>query len=182
MAKLVPDLLDVLVVHEPAWPESPANDEVLGLGMAVLVVVSGERVARFRSLAELYPITFVHEAVDADGLWPALLGAWAARRRHSQAQMQIKQLQQRLRDRIVIERAKGVLVQRLGITEEEAYQRLRVLSRRQRRQIREVAQSLLDTQPLLGPGANGHAPEADPPPVSRCDTDTPIGGLLTTDS
>ena len=56
----------------------------------------------------------------------------------------------------MIERAKGVLVQRLGVSEEEAYKRLRVLSRRQRRQIRDVAQSLLDAQALLAPEANGN--------------------------
>src|SRR5262249_38808325 len=68
-------------------------------------------------------------------------------------QAQVELLQQRLNDRIVIERAKGILVQRLRIAEEEAYQRLRLLSRRQRRQIRDVAQSLLDAQELLLPGA-----------------------------
>jgi AmiR/NasT family two-component response regulator len=63
----------------------------------------------------------------------------------------LDEVQQRLSDRIVIERAKGVLLQRLGISEEEAYKRLRVLSRRQRRPIRDIAQSLLDTQDLLVP-------------------------------
>ena len=44
-------------------------------------------------------------------------------------------LEQRLSDRIIVERAKGILVQRLKITEGDAYKRLRLLSRRQRRQI-----------------------------------------------
>ena len=56
----------------------------------------------------------------------------------------------------MIERAKGILVQRLGISEEEAYKRLRVSSRRQRRQIRDIAQSLIDTQALLLPEQNGY--------------------------
>jgi len=67
---------------------------------------------------------------------------------------------------VVIERAKGVLLQRLGISEEEAYKRLRVLSRRQRRQIRDIAQSLLDAQALLTPEApaNGFASNGHPRP------------------
>src|SRR5262249_61357673 len=72
-------------------------------------------------------------------------------------------LQQRLEDRIVIERAKGILVQRLGVSEEDAYKRLRVLSRRQRRQIRDIAQSFLDTQSLLMPDENGFL-EQEPAP------------------
>jgi hypothetical protein len=70
----------------------------------------------------------------------------------------VARLQRRLSDRIVIERAKGILVQRLKISEEEAYKRLRVLSRRQRRQIRDIAQSLLDTQFLFLPGSDGNGP------------------------
>src|SRR5262249_5371243 len=71
---------------------------------------------------------------------------------------QVARLEQRLSDRIVIERAKGILIQRLKISEEEAYKRLHSLSRRQRRQIRDIAQSLLDTQLLLSPEINGLAP------------------------
>jgi len=63
-------------------------------------------------------------------------------------------LQQRLNDRILIERAKGILVERLSISEKEAYQRLRLQSRRQRRPIRDIAQCLLDAQSLFSPGEN----------------------------
>jgi hypothetical protein len=73
-----------------------------------------------------------------------------------------------LSDRIIIERAKGILVQRLGITEEDAYKRLRVLSRRQRRQIRDIAQSLVDTQYLFTSDANGFA---DPLPANHLPPD-----------
>jgi hypothetical protein len=66
----------------------------------------------------------------------------------------------------VIERAKGILVQQLGVSEEEAYKRLRVSSRRQRRQIRDIAQSLIDTQALLLPEQNGYASH---PLVDACE-------------
>jgi hypothetical protein len=64
-------------------------------------------------------------------------------------------LQQRLNDRILIERAKGILVERLSISEKEAYQRMRLQSRRQRRPIRDIAQCLLDAQTLFSPETNG---------------------------
>jgi two-component system, response regulator PdtaR len=67
-------------------------------------------------------------------------------------------LQQRLADRILIERAKGILVQRLRISEEEAYNRLRVLSRRERRHIRDIARSLLDAEHLFATDSSGAAP------------------------
>ena len=58
-------------------------------------------------------------------------------------------------------------MQRLHITEEDAYKRLRLLSRRQRRQIRDIAQSLLDTEFLFSPETNGifwQAEETRKPP------------------
>jgi len=52
-------------------------------------------------------------------------------------------VRQQLEERKIIERAKGVLQQRFGISEEEAYQRLREESRRLRRSMREVAEAVL---------------------------------------
>src|SRR5207248_1625381 len=106
-------------------------------------------------------------------LWLALLGTAAAQRRQLHWKMQLARLQQRLTDRIVIERAKGVLVQRLGISEEDAYKRLRLLSRRQRRQIRDIAQSLLDTQFLFLPEVNGYDRHLDPE-VEPQEPDNPL--------
>ncbi len=150
---------DVVVLHEPACFDNPDLCEVLNLDRGVVLAVSAERVASCRPLAEVHPIVFVSPRPTADGLWLALVSAQAAQRRFASWKDEIHRLQQRLTDRIVIERAKGVLVQRLRITEDEAYRRLRMLSRRQRRQIRDIAQSLLDTECLLlpeGTGCHGH--------------------------
>jgi response regulator NasT len=160
MRKLVPDLLDVVVVNERAWPESAWSSGLFDLGLGIVLVASPDRSERVRPLAEVHPICFAPCGVDADGMWLALCGALAAQRRQAYWKGQTATLQQRLTDRIVIERAKGVLVQRLGISEEDAYKRLRLLSRRQRRQIRDIAQSLLDTHGLLGP--EGQVGPAEP--------------------
>lgn len=163
---------DVLVVHEPAWPEGPWTQDVLGLGHALVVAGTREGCERFRALAELHPILFLPPRPGADALWLALIGAVAAQRRQAYFKSQVARLQQRLADRIIIERAKGVLVQRLGVTEEDAYKRLRVLSRRQRRQIRDIAQSLLDTQSLLLPDCNGFLEPL--PAEKRHESDRPM--------
>jgi len=152
-------LPDVIVLHEPAWPDGPWTNDLLDLGMGIVVAGSCER---FRGCAEVYPVVFIPSMATPECLLLALVGACAARRRHEYWKTQVNRLQQRLSDRIIIERAKGVLVQRMGITEEEAYNRLRVLSRRQRRQIRDIAQSLLDTEALFLPGVNGTSAPAVP--------------------
>jgi hypothetical protein len=154
VAELRNTLPDVLILHAPAWPEGAGLTDLLEKGLGLVVCVGGEEYLRFLTLAEVYPVWLLPPVPDREVLRLALLGTFAAQRRHNYYLAQIAHLQQRLRDRVVIERAKGVLMHRLGITEEEAYNRLRVLARRQRRQMQDVAQSLLDTECLLLPEVN----------------------------
>lgn len=146
---------DLLVVSDAAWPRDAPLQDILETGVGLVVATTEARGEFYLSLAETYPVWPVPAAPDKDTVRLALLGALAAQRRHAQGKAQLARLQQRLADRIIIERAKGILTQRLGISEDEAYKRLRVLSRRQRRQIRDIAQSLLDTESLLLPEVNG---------------------------
>jgi len=160
---LQPELVQVLRTQGAEIVLAPASaltderllPELLELETGVVLSVAPADSERFRLLAECYPLLYIPLRPDADGLWLALAGALAARHRQHQWQSEVRKLQQRLNDRIVIERAKGVLVERLKINEQEAYRRLRVLSRRQRRQIRDIAQSLLDAESLLATEVNG---------------------------
>lgn len=147
---------EVIVLAESALPAGAWAEEVLALGPAFVVAVEPARTGAYFTLAERHPVLLVPAGAGPECLGLAVLSARAAQARQRGWQSQLEQLQQRLNDRIVIERAKGVLVQRLGISEEEAYKRLRVLSRRQRRQIRDIAQSLLDAQALLTPEDHGN--------------------------
>jgi hypothetical protein len=165
---------DILVVAEAAWPEAPWTEEVLNLGASLVVATTPEQCTRFRVQAELHPIWLLPPKPDLDCLQLALLSALAGQRRHEYWKTQVARLQQRLNDRIVIERAKGILVQSQRISEEEAYKRLRVQSRRQRKQIRDIAQALLETQPLLWPAEMGNGPPEPSKPEPRPETDKPL--------
>jgi AmiR/NasT family two-component response regulator len=129
--------------------------EVLAKGVGLVVATRLERAAALLPLAEQYAVQMIPLPPSVEELSLAVLSAVAALRRQRSWQTRLDQLQQRLNDRIVIERAKGILVERLGIPEKEAYQRLRLQSRRQRRPIRDIAQCLLDAQSLLSPDTNG---------------------------
>jgi hypothetical protein len=155
-------------------------EEVLALDAGLVVATEEGRPDPYLELAERYPVLVVPARPTPEVVDLALWGALAAVRRQQYWKTQVEQLNQRLNDRIVIERAKGVLVQRLGIGEEEAYKRLRLLSRRQRRQIRDIAQSLLDARELLLPPANGVAgPE---PPQAPTPAGDPPAALPETDA
>jgi response regulator NasT len=63
---------------------------------------------------------------------------------------QNEMLKRRLEERILIERSKWILVERLGITEEEAHKRLQQQARNTRRTIADVARSVIENDQLFG--------------------------------
>lgn len=62
-------------------------------------------------------------------------------------------VRQQLEERKLMERAKGILQQRFGMTEQNSYQGLREESRRQRKSIREIAEAVLIVESIV----NRHA-------------------------
>jgi hypothetical protein len=156
---------NLLLLRGSAVPDGQSLVELAELDISVVVLTDCERSERFLSLGETRPLCLLPCQPDESQLHLGLLTAATALRRHIHWKTQVDKLQQRLDDRIVVERAKGILVQRLGVSEEEAYRRLRVISRRQRRQIRDIAQSLLDAESLFLAEINGlPAHEESPPP------------------
>jgi AmiR/NasT family two-component response regulator len=60
------------------------------------------------------------------------------------------QLHVALESRVVIEQAKGVLAERLGITPDEAFERLRAAARRRRIPLRRLAGAVVEDRADLG--------------------------------
>jgi hypothetical protein len=142
---------DVLLLAEPSCPAGAWLGEVLALGVGLVVAAPLERAELYRLWAEQYAVQLTPLPANIETLSLALVNVSAHLQRQRTWQARIDHLQQRLNDRILIERAKGILVERLSISEKEAYQRLRLQSRRQRRPIRDIAQCLLDAQSLFAP-------------------------------
>ncbi|MGH7173131.1 MAG: ANTAR domain-containing protein [Gemmataceae bacterium] len=149
---------DVLLIAEPSCPAGPWLAEILARGVGLVVATSLERAAPYLALAEQCAVHLMPLPATVEEVGLAISSIAAALQRQRGWQARIEQLQQRLFDRILIERAKGILVERLAISEKEAYQRLRLQSRRQRRPIRDIAQCLLDAQSLFSPERNGIGP------------------------
>jgi hypothetical protein len=143
----------VLVAADADLPAPSDCDGWFEEGVGLVVAVRPEGLTGAAQLAARWPVCFVPAAATAEELGLAVLAARAAAVRQSVWQESIAELRQRLADRVVIERAKGVLAQRLGVSEADAYKRLRVLARQQRRQLRDIAAALLDAETLLLPAA-----------------------------
>jgi two-component system, response regulator / RNA-binding antiterminator len=106
--------------------------------------------------------THVKDAVAAGvsayivaGLSPArirpILDVAMARFQHEQSlRAQLAQAQSELHDRKTIDRAKGILMQRQGLSEQAAYEKLRKTAMDKGLKIADVAQRMLDVADLLG--------------------------------
>ncbi len=106
--------------------------------------------------------THVKDAVAAgvsayivDGLAPErirpILDVAMARFQHEQAlRTQLAEARSELADRKVIDRAKGLLMQRQGLTEPQAYDKLRRTAMDKGLKVVDVAQRILDVADLLG--------------------------------
>jgi len=63
---------------------------------------------------------------------------------------QVTELEESLEARKLIERAKGILMQRLGLSERDAYERLRQRARDKRAKMKDIAQAIIEAEELLG--------------------------------
>src|SRR5215471_9149757 len=100
---------EVLVLEEVYHPVGPWVEELLALGVALVVVTAEDRCDPYSALAEKYPIHLLPPRPGPEALGLAVLSASASRHRLLTLKAQAEQLQQRLNDRIIIERAKGIL-------------------------------------------------------------------------
>ena len=82
-------------------------------------------------------------------------------------QIRAEELHQRLEDRKIIERAKGILMQREGLSESDAYRMLQRTSQSRNVPMAELSRSLLAAEELISspPRVTNRRPPAAPPPT-----------------
>lgn len=74
-----------------------------------------------------------------------------ARFRHERKLLdELSETRQKLAERKVIERAKGLLMERYRLSEEQAFQKLRGMAMNKKLKLAEIAQRILDVEDLLG--------------------------------
>ncbi len=88
---------------------------------------------------------YLIKPVSADAIGAELRVAWSRYCDTAEYKRRIQQLETTLQDRRLIEQAKWQLVQKNALSEAEAHSAIQRLARNQRRKLREVAQSILDS-------------------------------------
>ena len=71
-------------------------------------------------------------------------------RREQKLLDELQGTRQKLAERKIVDRAKGLLMTRYQLTEDQAYQRLRSMAMNKNLKLAEIAQRLIDVEDLLG--------------------------------
>ncbi len=93
---------------------------------------------------------YLVKPVNEAELVPAINIALARFRELQMLRSQVVELEESLEARKLIERAKGILMQRLGLSERDAYERLRQRARDKRAKMKDIAQAIIEAEELLG--------------------------------
>lgn len=93
---------------------------------------------------------YIVAGLQADRIKPVLNVALARFKEEQKLRGELSDTRHKLAERKVIERAKGLLMARHGIAEEQAYQKLRSMAMNKNLKLADVAQRLLDVEDLLG--------------------------------
>jgi response regulator NasT len=123
----------------------------VGETTAVIVVTAFGQRDRIVQARDAGAMAYLVKPVSRDDLVPAIEMAWAGwltlqvRGRAVESAAAAERAEQRLADRRDVERAKAVVAQRLGLTEEEAYRWLRQFAMDARLPLGDVARQVLAT-------------------------------------
>jgi response regulator NasT len=92
---------------------------------------------------------YIVAGLQAERVKPVLDVALARFRREQKLLDELTDTRRQLAERKLVERAKGLLMARSGLTEEQAYQKLRTMAMNKKLKLAEVAQRILDVEDLL---------------------------------
>ncbi|MBP0599916.1 ANTAR domain-containing protein [Herbaspirillum sp. LeCh32-8] len=93
---------------------------------------------------------YIVAGLHAERIKPVLDVALARFRQEQKLLAELSDTRNKLAERKLVERAKGVLMARKGLSEDQAYQKLRSMAMNRNLKLSEVAQRLLDAEDLLG--------------------------------
>ncbi len=149
--RLRPDVA-VLAVGLPDGDGIEAVRRIMALAPCPLILLTSRTEADVAARAVAAGVLgFLMKPLRHPELGPALDLAVSRFRELEAVRQENETLKRKLESRKLIDRAKGILIQRLGLTEPEAYRRLQKTAMDTRKPIAEVAQALLLTDELGQP-------------------------------
>jgi response regulator NasT len=143
--------LSVVVVHRDDEHALDLVEEIAAFASGPIIALLAEDDADFaRRAAERGIYASVRDG-DPEALQSAIEVATHRHADTTRLEEQVERLETALERRAVIERAKGIVMERHGVTDREAFDRLRSHARSNNRTVVDVARAVTDGHALLGP-------------------------------
>jgi two-component system, response regulator PdtaR len=146
--ELRPDIM-VMDVKMPQMDGISAAEVLTRENIAPVVLLTAfsdqELIDRAKEAGVVHYITKPWKQSD---LKPAIEIALARFQEYRDMTTKVADLEERLATRKVVEQAKGLLMQKQGLTEQEAFRRIQKLSMNNRKSMREVAEAILLTNEI----------------------------------
>ncbi len=120
------------------------------MGIPVMIVSAYSDAADIETAAQTGVFGYLIKPITADELRVSMQVGWARYRRQEALREEVQDLKVALEDRKVIERAKGLIMEKLGLSEPDAMKRLQKQARDSRRRLADLARAILETNELLG--------------------------------
>jgi two-component system, response regulator / RNA-binding antiterminator len=145
---------DVVIVDS----ESPSRDTLENLATMsnssprpVVVFAEDPSQEPMRQALQAGVSAYVIDGLQPQRLTPVLQVAIARFAQDRALREQLGEVQSQLSERKVIERAKGVLIDEIGLSEEQAYRHLRKMAMDRGQRLAEVAERIVEARDLLKP-------------------------------
>jgi len=147
--RLSPDLA-LLDIRMPGRDGLAAAETIYGeLGIPVVIVSAFSDSDYLRRGAAVGVFGYLLKPVTGDGLRASLAVAWSQFKASTKLRGEVEEMKTALENRKLIERAKGLIMTKLGVSEPDAMKRLQKQARDSRRPLPEVARSIIDTQQIF---------------------------------
>lgn len=149
-ARLSPDL----IIMDIRMPEMEGTEAAARINTQrstpILMLTAYTDRDTIRRAEQAGALGYLVKPVNEAELAPAINIALARFKELQALRSHINELEESLEARKLVERAKGILMQRLGLGERDAYERLRQRARDKRAKMKDIAQAIIEAEELLG--------------------------------
>jgi response regulator NasT len=142
-----------LVITDVKMPDVDGIDAARQInqdrGVPVILVSAFHDAGLLARTSAPHIMAYLTKPVKESDLQAAVAVALQRFEQYRDTRTEVASLRQALEDRKLIERAKGIVMRRLGVEEGEAYRRLRQLASTRNRKLPEIAQTVLQAEELF---------------------------------
>ncbi|MDB5775788.1 MAG: response regulator [Herbaspirillum sp.] len=150
IAQLQPDMIIIDA-------ESDARDVLEHIVIAtrderrpIVLFTEDDKTSSMEAAMEAGVSAYIVAGLQSERVKPVLDVALARFRQEQKLLAELDDTRHKLAERKLIDRAKGLLMARQNLTEEQAYQKLRTLAMNKNLKLADIAQRILDVEDLLG--------------------------------